>query len=341
MTIRVTVHHAHGEGAPPDWRVEVLRPPKGQIVRNEPEEGGHVLEFEVASNTRELAYLWWPAWTKKPQDGEPVVFELGTDSDQQEFRRDEGDIPAAPADQTTEAGGEQPAETAETEEDETDEGRLDELAQHVNQQLVRIWKAVEDVAHHVTALETGFTQHLALHEKIPIRERRLIAEPGTPLEEAVRRAVTATTIVRDAFLDADMAFQTRLGLSPGADGTTTAGRTLEQLTLAANAANSAIAVYEAEPGRARSRRNEQLALVAFGGKVQTAGRFYADTVAHVKLVATRTSDPGEQSAFRDALTTLGSDPVERAIELLSNFDADQAAVDQTGARGTDRQGVLS
>jgi hypothetical protein len=347
MTIRVTVHHAHGENAPQDWRVEVLRPPKGQVVRSDPEQGGHVLEFDVASNTRELAYVWWPAWTEKPEDAEPIVLELAADSDQQEFYRDdpgEGDVPADEdtVDRADDTDTE-PVETAEagTAEDETDEGRLDELAQHVNQQLVRIWKAVEDVAYHVTALETGFAQHLALHEKIPIRDKRVIVEPRTPLEVAVRVAVAATTTVRDGFLDAGMTFQTRLGLRPGADGTTTAGRTLEQLTLAANAANSAIAVYEAEPSRARSRRNEQLALVAFAGKVQTAGQFYADTVAQVALVATRTSDPSEQSAFTDALMTLRRAPVERAIDLLSNFDADQAAVDETGARRTDRQGVPS
>jgi hypothetical protein len=359
MTIRVTVHHAHGENFPQDWRIEVLKPPKGQVLRSEPEEGGHVLEFEVASNTRELAYVCWPAWTDKPQDAEPIVLELAADSDQQEFRRDEADLPAAVASETArdeEAAAKQrdegQVETAKagTEEDETDEGRLDELAQHVNQQLARVWKAIEDVAYRVTLVENGFADHLAAHAPIPVPIPRgpgtttgrgdvIVPQPPTGLEAAVLIAVAATKEVRDGFLDASETFAAQLGLQPGADGATTAGRLLEQLTLAANSADSAVAVYEAEPSR--NRRDERLALVAFAGKVRNAGNFYNDTVAQVAAIAARTSDPGEQAAYTDVLMTLRSAPVGPALDLLRTFNANLVTADRVGPRRTDRQGVTS
>jgi hypothetical protein len=356
MTIRVTVHHAHGENAPQDWRVEVVRPPKGQVIRNELEDAGHVLEFEVANNTRELAYLWWPAWTEKPEDAEPIVLQLRADSDQQEFHREdpgETEVPAdGDRDDAVDADTEaEPIKTTDTEpeEDETDEGRLDELAQHMNQQLGRIWQAIEDVAYRVTLLETGFAEHLALHAPIQVpsmgqgpimgRGGGTIVEPPTGLEAAVLVAVAATTEVRDGFLDAAETFAAQLGLEPGEDGTTTAGRVLEQLTLAANAADSAIALYQAEPSR--GRRDERLALVAFAGKVRNAGKFYNDTAAQVATVAARTSDPGEQSAYTDVLMTLRSAPTGPALDLLRTFKADPVTVDRAGARRTERQGATS
>jgi hypothetical protein len=370
MTIHVTVHDTRAAGGRRDWEVEVVKPKRGRVVRNESDETGHRVEFEVPVNSRQLVFQ--RRGGDRAEEVTSITLDLEPGEDNQEFElsdrasddagqetatrddsdvtdtatdKDDQDVIVLDADADADADADTDADTDE-DEDATYDGGLHDLAQHVNQELAKIWKAVEDLAYRVTLLKSGFADHLVLHESIPIPIPGEVPgeEPLTALEAADVVAVTATTQVRDGFLDAAETFADRLGLEPGADGSTTAGRTLEQLTLAANAANSAIAVYEAEPSR--SRRNERLALVAFAGKVRTAGDFYADTIDHVAEVAARTPDLGERAVYTDILTTLRGAPTGPAVDQLRQFDVDQfdvgrATVGQAGARRTQRQGVAS
>jgi hypothetical protein len=367
MTIHVTVHDTRGgAGGHRDWEVELVKPKRGRLMRNESDETGHRVEFELPAGSRQLVFQRRDAGGDRAEEVTAITLDLEAGKDSQEFElsdpvrgdgadkatatRDEADRTEA---ETEQEGGETAEAEAEAEEtEETEEGGLHDLAQHMNQQLVRIWMTVDDLAYRVSELERGFAAHLALHSTIPIPGQGPGEEPGegpgeeppAGLEAAVVAAVQATTQVRDGFLDAAETFAGRLGLEPGADGTTVAGRTLEALTLAANAANSAITVYQNEP--APSPGSEDLALVSFVGKVQTAGQFYADTVDQVALAAARTFDTGERSAYTDLVASLRGGTVGPAIDQLRSFDVGQLEVDETageraGAVRTERQGVPS
>jgi hypothetical protein len=142
-----------------------------------------------------------------------------------------------------------------------------------------------------------------------------------------------TGIVRDGFRAAADTFAARLGLSP-AGGTTSADRSLRQLTLAANAANSAIARYQALPGEIQG--SEQFALVSFAAQVRAAGELHAGTVDRVADAGLRSGDPGEESAYAEVVALLRAAPTGPAIDQLRRFDVGEA-----GAGTRNRQGVRS
>jgi hypothetical protein len=323
MTIRVTVHHAHGENAPQDWRVEVVRPPKGQVIRNELEDAGHVLEFEVASNTRELAYVWWPAWTEKPEDAEPIVLELAADSDQQEYHRDDPGEGYVPADgdkiDRGDAGGEQPAEASH----EYEPGEPQDI--------------VVDLKRRVEGLEKALDEHLTRHPEptpMPIVGRGP-GETPTGFEAAALRAAMTTEKVRDAFQAAALAFGSRLGLEFPGDPTTTLGTTLRRLTDTETSADDAATHYRGLAGT--SRRSTALAFASLAGQVHSDGDTYAETVDLVAEEAVRRTDPDEAAAYADLVTALRAE-AGPAIAELRQFDVGVGS----SVRGrNDRQGVTS
>ena len=354
MTIRVTARHAHPVGDL--GAVKVLKPQRAEVVRDRSEEEAGVIAFAVPNGRRKLVYEL-PALAGS-ETGEPRTFTV--------------DIPAGRTrvefDAATVEGGTASARTAPSESTDADsstgaqagappsEGTApetataagtghggtgwQEFAEHVDHELGKLWGALDEVAYRVTALEDELRNHVTNHPTTPSipttpTDPSIPTTPTTPttVDAAAQLAAHVTGIVRDGFLSAAGTFASRLGL-PTAGGTTSADRTLRQLTLAANAASSAIARYEALPGQTRG--SEQFALVSFAAQVRAAGELHADTVDRVSEAGIRAGDAGEQSAHAEVVAMLRAAPTGPAIDQLRRFDVGEA---DAGTRN--RQGVRS
>jgi hypothetical protein len=366
MTIHVTVHHVHGESAPQQWEVQVLRPPKGKVVGNEPQPDGHVLEFEVANNTRELSYQWWEAGTKAPTDLEPVTFALEAGSDEQSFDVQHDDAgqgagqgaerqgtdqqeqavvlqggPPGPGDDRQQGDRQQgdlqqAAATAGQDGGHyVDPAALEALQQRVDEQFGSLWDTVGDLAARVEQLEAGplYSAPQAPGPETPIPETPIPETPQpTGVEAAVLGAAAATVRVRDGFAGARDTFAADVGLEVTAGGGTVAGSTIAQLRLAISAADRAIDRYETLATDSTLRA--QLDVESFTGEVQRAGTFYADTVRRLALAAERAFDDGERLAYQRLLTALREDQVSSAIEELRSFTVVGASAGAIGSQGS-------
>jgi hypothetical protein len=368
MTIRVTARHAHPVGDL--GAVKVLKPQRAEVVRDRSEEEEGVISFAVPNGRRKLVYELPPLPDSESREPRTFTVDIPAGRTRVEFNAAKVEGGTASATRTTDAEASAPTAPSESSDTATEaqaapppsEGTApetgtepetatapetaetvgtgqggagwQEFAEHVDHEFGKLWGALDEVAYRVTVLENELRDHVINHPTTPSIPT-IPTTPTTPtsLEAAAQLAAHVTGIVRDGFLSAADTFASRLGLST-AGGTTSADRSLRQLTLAANAASSAISRYQALPGEIQG--SEQFALVSFAAQVRAAGELHAGTVDRVAEAGMRAGDPGEESAYAEVVALLRAAPTGPAIDQLRRFDVGEA-----GSGTRNRQGVRS